>query len=436
MTPLFALLFDALDERLRIRGPTRTAVRKVFPHHWSFLLGEVALFSFVLLVASGVFLAMFYAPSVDPVTYTGSSALYQDQELPAAFASIVRTSHDVPGGIFVRRVHRGAAYLLVAGIAAHLLRIVLTGAFRRPREANYLVGVALLAVTLGLAGTGQSLPYDVVEGAALRIAYSLLLAIPFVGEQVAFWVFGGDFFGDAIPRLFVLHILILPGIFVSLLTVHLFLVVRQRHTQFPRADVDGQRLVAGTPAWPSQFATSVALLLAMSSALAAFSVLVPWSDVSLHGPAQAGYVVNAAHPDVWLLWIEGALVLYPPWEWYPAPGVIISGPFLAGVVLPCALFAALAAYPLIDRRIAPVHGDVHVLQHPTDVPLRAGLVVGLASLLIVLTLGGMSDLVARALEIPVERVIVFFRAAVFVVPVAAGAATVRLYRSRSAARHC
>lgn len=434
MTPLFALLFNALDERLRLRGPTHHALRKVFPHHWSFLLGEVALFAFVLLVATGVFLAMFYAPSVEPVTYTGSSAVYEGEELPAAFASIVRLSHDVPGGLFVRRVHRGAAYLLVAGMAAHLLRILLTGAFRRPREVNYLVGIALLAVALGLAATGQGLPYDMVEGAALRIAYSFLLAIPFVGEQVAFWIFGGDFFGDAIPRFYVAHILILPGAFVGLLTVHLLLVVRQRHTQFPRADIDGTRLVAGTPLWPSQFATSVALLLAMTAALAAFSVLVPWSDVTLHGPAQPGHVANAAHPDVWLLWIEGVLVLYPAWEWYPVPGVVISAPFLAGVALPAAVFAALVAYPFIDRRIAPVSPDVHVLQHPTDAPLRTGFVVGLATLLTVLSLAGTSDLIARALNLPVEDVIVFFRAAVFVVPVAAGVATARYARPRAAAR--
>ena len=434
MTPLFAWLFDTLDERLRVRRPARTALHKVFPHHWSFLLGEVTLFAFVLLVATGLYLTMFYTPSVELVTYSGSMALYQGQELPAAFESVVRLSHDVSGGVFFRRVHRGAAYLLVAGMAAHLLRILLTGAFRRPREVNYSVGITLLALGLALAATGQSLPYDVVEGAALRIAYSFLLAIPFVGEQVAFWVFGGDYFGDAIPRFYVLHILVLPGLFAALATVHLLIVVRQRHTQFPQPDVDGQRQVAGTPLWPSQFATSAALLLAMAAALAAFAAFVPWSDVALHGPALPGHVSNAAHPDVWLLWLEGVLVLYPPWVWYPLPGVVISGPFLAGVLVPLLLFGALAAYPFVDRRIAPPDGDVHVLQHPGEVPLRTGFVVGLTTLVGVLTLGGVSDFLARAANMPIERVIMTLRGAAVAGPPLAAAAAAWLARRRAPGR--
>lgn len=430
MTPLFAWLFDVLDERLRVRGPARSTLQKVFPHHWSFLLGEVALFAFILLVATGIFLTMFYAPSVDPVTYQGSLEVYTGEELPAAFESILRLSYDVPGGLLFRRLHRGAAYLFIGGIAAHLLRILLTGAFRRPREVNYLLGVALLILALALAGTGQSLPYDVVEGAALRIVYSFLLGIPLVGEQVGFWVFGGEFFGDAIPRFYVLHILILPGVFAALLSAHLLLVVRQRHTQFPREDIDGQRQVVGTPMWPSQFATSTALAVGMTAVLAAFASLVPWSDVALHGPAQPGHVASGAHPDIWLFWLEGALVLYPPWEWQPVAGVVISGAFIAGILLPAAVFAALAAYPFIDRRIVPVHGDVHVLQTPTDVPLRAALVVGLVAFLGVLSLAGIADKLALGLGVAVEHLIVALRVALLTLPVLAGAAVARLARTR------
>lgn len=428
MTPLFDWLFSTLDERLRVRGAARSAANKVFPHHWSFLLGEVALFSFLLLVATGIFLAMFYTPSIETVTYRGSLELYQGQQLPGAFESIVRLSHDVPGGIFFRRVHRGAAYLLVAGIAAHLLRVLLTGAFRRPREVNYVVGIGLMATALALAATGQSLPYDIVEGAALRIAYAMLLAIPFFGEQVGFWVFGGEFFGEAIPRFYVLHILILPGVFVGLLTLHLLLVVRQRHTQFPRPDVDAQRHVVGTPLWPSQFSTSVALALAIVAALAGFSVLAPWSDVTLHGPALAGHAANASHPDVWLLWLEGALTVYPPWEWYPLPGVVISSTFVAGVVLPVTLIGFLATYPFLDRRLHPVDGDVHVLQRPGEAPYRTGIVVAVSSLLVVLILAGLTDYVARAINTPVENVIVALRAGVLVVPALGGAIAVRVAR--------
>jgi ubiquinol-cytochrome c reductase cytochrome b subunit len=182
VTPLFALLFDSLDERLRLRRPSKQALTKVFPHHWTFLFGEVALFAFIVLVLTGIFLTMFYVPSVEPVTYTGSLELYQGRELPAAYESIVRLTYDVPGGLLFRRIHRGAAYVFVTAIVLHLIRVLLTGAFRRPREVNYHVGLLLLMLGLGLVGTGQFLPYDVVEGAALRIGFSFMLAIPFIGD--------------------------------------------------------------------------------------------------------------------------------------------------------------------------------------------------------------------------------------------------------------
>jgi ubiquinol-cytochrome c reductase cytochrome b subunit len=416
VTPLFALLFDSLDERLRLRRPGRQALTKVFPHHWTFLFGEVALFSFVILVLTGIFLTMFYVPSVEPVTYPGSMELYQGQELPAAFESIVRLSHDVPGGLLFRRIHRGAAYVFMTAIVLHLLRVLLTGAFRRPREVNYHVGLLLLLLGLGLVGTGQALPYDVVEGAALRIAYSFMLAIPFIGEQVAFWVFGGDFFGDAIPRFFIAHVLILPGIFALLVTAHLVILVRQRHAQFPHPRIDGQRFVVGQPLWPTQFISSTATLLAMGGVIALFSVFVPWSDFSLHGPAAAGVTSSTNHPDWWLSWTEGALVLYPDWEFYPIPGVVISAPFVAGFLLPLVVFGPLFAFPWIDRRLAPYEGDVHVLQRPYDVPARAGLVFSGLSFIIMLTVASHVDYLSLFLGVRVETLVGFFQVTVLLVP--------------------
>ena len=416
MTPLFALLFESLDERLRLRRPGRQVLTKVFPHHWTFLFGEVALFAFVVLVLTGVFLTMFYVPSVEPVTYTGGLDLYHGRELPAAYESIVRLSHDVPGGLLFRRMHRGAAYVFITAIVLHLLRVLLTGAFRRPREVNYHIGLLLLMLGLGLVGTGQLLPYDVVEGAALRMAYSFMLAIPFVGEHVAFWVFGGDFFGDAIPRFFIAHVLILPGAFALLVTAHLLILVRQRHTQFPHKGVDGQRFVVGQPLWPSQFISSVATLLAMSGIIALFSMLVPWSDFHLHGPAEAGITSSTNHPDWWLSWVEGALVLYPAWEWFPVPGVVISAPFVAGFLLPLAVFGPLFAFPWIDRRLAPYDGEVHVLQRPFDVPARAGLVYSGLSFIITLTIASHVDYLTLLFGVRVETLVAFFQVTVFIVP--------------------
>lgn len=416
MTALFQLVFDSLDSRLRLRRPSRQVLTKVFPHHWTFLFGELALFAFVILVLTGVYLTMFYSPSVEPVVYTGSDELYRGRELPAAFESIVRLSHDVPGGLLFRRLHRGAAYMFMAAVLLHLLRVLLTGAFRRPREVNYHVGLVLLMLGLGLVGTGQLLPYDVVEGAALRMGYSFMLATPFFGEQIAFWVFGGDYFGDAIPRFYVAHVLILPGAFAGLVTAHLVILVRQRHTQFPRRGVNGDRYVYGQPLWPTQFITSTTLLIAAGGILAAFATLVPWSDVTLHGPAEPGVVSSTNHPDWWLSWVEGALVLYPAWELYPLPGVVIAAPFVGGVVLPVVVFGFLIAYPWIDRKIAPYDGEVHVLQRPYDVPGRAAVISAGLSVLVVLTVGSHVDYLSLIVGLGVEVLVAIFQIALLVVP--------------------
>lgn len=416
MTPLFALLFEAVDARLRLRRPSQRTLTKVFPHHWSFLFGEVALFAFVILVLTGIFLTMFYTPSVETVTYTGAHEVYRGRELPAAFESIVRMSEDVPGGLLFRRLHRGAAYLFTGAVVLHAMRVLLTGAFRRPREINYHVGLILLIIGLGLLATGQGLPYDIVEGSALRIAYSFVLAIPFIGEQVAFWVFGGDFFGDAIPRFYVLHVLILPLAFTGVVTAHLLILVRQRHTQFPRRGIDGHRYVVGRPLWPSQFTTSTSLLIGMAGVLAAFAVLVPWSDFAMLGPAQPGLSSSTNHPDWWLSWLEGVLVLYPDWEWYPLPGVVISPTFVAGFLVPLGVFATLFAYPWIDRRLAPYEGDMHVLQYPWDVPARAAIVLTGLAFIMMLTLGSYVDLLSLKLGVRAEALLTFFQIAVLAVP--------------------
>ncbi|HVM00765.1 MAG TPA: cytochrome b N-terminal domain-containing protein [Egibacteraceae bacterium] len=433
MTPLFRFLFDALDARLRLRKPGRAVVNKVFPKHWSFLLGEVAMFSFAILVATGLFLTMFYRPSAEPLLYTGAAQLYEGRTLPAAYASIVELSHDVRGGLLFRRMHRGAAYLFMFATVAHLLRILLTGAFRRPREVNTHIGTMMLILVIALAYTGQNLVYDLLAGSSLRIAYATLASVPLIGDWLVVWVFGGEFPSEVVSRFFVLHILILPGLLTGLLVLHLALVARQRHTQFPRAGVDGQRYVVGEPLWPSQFAASTTLVLAVGGLVAAFSVLVPWSDVDLHGPLRLGQASNAGHAEWWLFWLQGAITIFPAFEW-EVLGMTISHMLAFNVVLPGALFGLLFAYPFLERRLAGYDPDLdnHVCSRPLDVPVRAAIVLGVTAFVGMLTLAMTNDIVARGLRVSVESVMWFFRIAVLAVP--AVVAWAAYARSRSVLR--
>lgn len=430
MTPLFALLFERLDERLQLRTPGRKAANKVFPHNWSFLLGEVALVSFVVLVLTGIFLTMFYRPTTDPVLYTGAAEAFADRELPAAFASVLRMSHDIPGGLLFRRIHRGAAHLFIATVVLHLLRVLFTGAFRRPREVNYHVGLVLLVLALALGFTGYSLPYDSLAGTGIRIAYSELLAVPLIGPNLAFWVFGGAFpTGDVIPRFFVLHVLVLPGLLIGGLAIHLTLVTRQRHTQFPRPGVDGRRWVFGKPLWPSQFVDSTTLALWVGGALALSAVLVPWADITLQGPYVPGEVGNSAQPEWWLFWVEGALRLFPALE-FDLPFVTIAATFVAGALIPGAIIIALVAYPFLERRVYGLTGEWHVLQNPMDIPLRAGCLMGFFSFLLILSAAATNDVLARLWGIPIEVLTWGFRVAIVVVPPALAALFVANSRKR------
>jgi len=416
MTPLFRMLFESLDERVRLRQPGRKVINKVFPDHWSFLLGEVALFSFLILVLTGIFLTMFYRPSTDAVVYAGENALYSGRELPAAFESIVRLSYDIPGGLFFRRLHRGASHLFIASTVLHLMRIMLTGAFRQPREINYHTGLVLLLLAFATGFTGYSLPWDGLAGIGVRIAYSEMLSLPYVGDRVTFWVFGGEFPAEGlIPRFFVFHVLVLPGLLIMFISSHLAIIARQRHTQFPRRGVDGHSFVYGKPLWPTQFAVSTTLILWVGGLLAVFALLVPWSDVLLIGPYVPGEVGNNAQPDWFIFWLEGALRILPPIE-FRVLGMTVSGTFVAGILLPMAVFAVLVGYPFLERRHYGLEGDWHVLQNPLDVPLRAAVVIGTFSFVLLLSVAATNDIISRLTGIPIETITWFFRVTCIVGP--------------------
>jgi ubiquinol-cytochrome c reductase cytochrome b subunit len=416
MTPLFALLWDTLDDRLKLRAPGRKVANKVFPHHWSFLLGEIALISFVILVLTGIFLTMFYRPSIDPVVYSGANELFGGRRLPAAFESIVRLTYDVPGGLLFRRIHRAAAHLFIATVILHLLRIILTGAFRKPREINYHLGLVLLLLAFALGFTGYSLPYDALAGTGIRIAYTELLSTPYIGDRLAFWIFGGEFpTGDVIPRFFVFHVLLLPGLIIGAISAHLGLVARQRHTQFPRVGIDGHRWIVGKPLWPSQFAESATLLLWVGGVLVASAVLVPWADIVLQGPYRPGEVGNNAQPDWYLFWLEGALRLFPPIE-FSVLGMTVSGPFFAGAVMPTLVIALLVVYPFVERRVYGLEGEWHVLQNPLDIPLRAAFLIGTFGFLLLLSAGATNDILSRLWGVPIETLTWVFRILALVGP--------------------
>ena len=165
-----------------------------------------------------------------------------------AFASTLRLSFEVRGGLLMRQIHHWAALIFMAAIVTHMMRVFFTGAFRKPREVNWVVGFTLLILGLAAGFSGYSLPDDVLSGNGLRITDGVVRAIPIIGSYTSYFMFGGEFPGqDLIPRLFTVHILLVPGLILALIGLHLFFVVLHKHTQYPgsgRIEQERRRLPA------------------------------------------------------------------------------------------------------------------------------------------------------------------------------------------------
>jgi ubiquinol-cytochrome c reductase cytochrome b subunit len=414
-----------LDERTGIAEVARVLLRKVFPDHWSFLLGEIALFCYVVLLATGIYLTFFFAADSRPVTYDGSYVPLQGAEVSAAFDSVMRLSFDVRAGLLMRQVHHWAALVFVAAIVVHVSRVFFTGAFRRPREINWLIGVSLLLMALAAGFTGYSLPDDLLSGTGMRIVYSVAFSIPFIGPWLTYLVFGGEFpTVELIGRLYVFHIMLLPLLMIGAITLHLAIVFLQKHTQFPGGRATETNVV-GRHFWPGQAFRSLGLFFVTAAVLALMGGLFQINPVWVYGPYLPSAAASPAQPDWYLGWLEGSLRLGPNWE--PAIlGVTIPSSFLPGIVVPTIIFGGLALWPFIEARISRDHRDHHLLEYPWQAPLRLAIGSAVLSLFVVLTLAGANDLLAVLLNVGVEELTTAFRILAVVGPVVVALIAYRL----------
>ena len=405
-----------LDDRLRAGQAARTGMRKVFPEHWSFMLGEVALYAFVILLVTGIFLAFFFNASYHEVTYTGGYEPMQGREVSSAYASVLDIVFRVPGGLLVRQIHHWAALVFVGSIVIHLMRIFFTGAFRRPRELNWVIGVTLLVLGIFEGFAGYSLPDDLLSGVGLRIGFSITQSIPLVGSWLAFLLWGGEFpSSDIISRLYIGHVFVLPIIMLGLITAHLFFVVRQKHTQFPGPGRTNDNVV-GERLWPTYTAKSVGLLFLVTAVLSALGGLVQINPIWLYGPYHAPTVTAFAQPDWYMGWVEGALRLMPSLS-VQAWGYEIPNVFFSGALLPALTFLMLYAYPFVEQWLTGAWGrEHHLLDRPREHPYRTSLGTAVFSFYVVLLMGGSNDIIAEVTGIPVGIIINSLRVALLAVP--------------------
>lgn len=414
-----------LDERLRVSSFSQTTLRRIFPDHWSFLLGEIALYLFLILIFTGIFLTFFFSPSAQEVIYSGAYEPLRGVRMTQAYESMLDLSFEVRSGLVMRQIHHWAALLFVAVLVIHMMRVFFTGAFRKPRELNWIVGLTLLTLGLLAGFSGYSLPDDLLSGTGLRIGYSVALSIPVVGTWLAFLVFGGEFpSGDIISRLYVIHILLIPGAIGLLLGLHLAMVWRQKHTQFPGPDRSETRIV-GTRMWPTYAFKATALFFLTAATVTLLAGLFQINPVWIYGPFEPSKVSVGAQPDWYLGWLEGALRLMPAWE-VRAFGFMIPNPFFPGLLIPGLTFNILYAWPWIERRFTKDDAPHNVLNRPRDVPVRTALgVAGLAFYAVLFVAGG-NDVIAVLFNLPLEAVTRSLQVLLFLFPLVSGIATYRI----------
>ena len=406
-----------VDDRLKSAKYIKKNLGKVFPEHWSFMLGEIALFSFIILLLSGTFLSLWFKPSMIEVVYDGSYVPLNGVKMSEAYASTLDISFDIRGGLLMRQIHHWSALFFVAAISVHLLRIFFTGAFRKPREINWLIGVSLIGLGLVEGFAGYSLPDDLLSGTGLRIAQGIMLSIPVVGTYVSFFVFGGEFPGsDFIPRLYTVHVLLVPGIILALITVHMMLIWYQKHTQFPgKGHSEGK--VVGLPFFPIYMAKAGGFFFIIFGVTALMGGLFQINPIWLYGPYVPDQITAGSQPDWYIGWLEGALRMMPNWEINIADTWTLSiNVLFPAVILPGIIFTLMALYPFIERWATGDPRPHNILDRPRNAPTRTAIGTMSLSFYCLLWAQGGNDLIASTFDINVFAITWFMRIAIFVVP--------------------
>jgi ubiquinol-cytochrome c reductase cytochrome b subunit len=418
------------EQRMGAARGIKWVLRYVFPDHWSFLLGEIALYAFIVLVGTGIFLALYYSPGDTQVIYHGPYTLLNGEQMSDAYRSVLDLSFSVPAGLLFRQVHHWAADVFVAAIVLHLVRIFFTGAYRKPRDLNYYIGLTMLMLAILEGFAGYSLVDDLLSGMGLAIAYSVAFSIPGIGAQLGYLVWGGPFPGSSsfLPRLEIVHVFLIPILLMVLITFHLVMIMRQHHSQFPGPG-RRERNVVGTPLWPAYALRSIGLLLAVAAVLFLLGGLIQINPIWQWGPYHPYLSENGAQPDWYIGWLIGALRLMPNFE--PAIGnyTPIPSPFWGGALFPLLVFAVMFAWPALERRFTHDHRRHDLLDRPRDRPVRTAIGAAFLSWVVIIFAVGSTDRLFFRLHIPYDQQIHFWRVGVWVLPIVVFFATRAVCRS-------
>ena len=416
-----------VDDRTGAAKPVSYLLKKVFPDHWSFMLGEIAMFSLVIVLVTGTFLTFWFVPSAGQVIYNGSYVPLKGIAMSEAFKSTVDISFDVRGGLIMRQLHHWAALMFTVSITVHMFRVFFTGAFRKPREINWVIGTVLSLLAINEGFTGYSLPDDLLSGTGLRAAEGFMQSVPVVGSYLAYAIFGGAFPGEAIiPRLYTTHVLLLPAIIVGLFTAHIVLVAVHKHTQYPGPGKTNDNVV-GYPMMPVYMAKAGGFFFIVFGITTLMAALVTINPIWLYGPYEPSAVSTAAQPDWYMGWLEGALRLMPKIDVHVF-GYRVPEAIFPGVIFPTLTFGLLFLWPTIERFVSRDRAEHHILDRPRDRPLRTALGTATLAFYIILFIGGGQDIIAQKLNVTIGGVTLVLRILLLAGPLAAAAISYRVCR--------
>ncbi|MGX6747122.1 cytochrome b [Streptomyces xantholiticus] len=416
---------DWADGRLGIYSLAKANMRKIFPDHWSFMLGEIALYSFIIIILTGVYLTLFFHPSMNEIEYHDSYVPMQGIRMTEAYASTLDISFDVRGGLLIRQIHHWAALIFLAAMFVHMMRVFFTGAFRKPREINWLFGFLLFVLGMFTGFTGYSLPDDLLSGTGVRFTQGAILSMPIVGTYISMFLFGGEFPGhDMVARFYSIHILLLPGIMLGLVVAHLILVFYHKHTQFAGPGRTNKNVV-GMPLLPVYLAKAGGFFFLVFGVIALIAGMFTINPVWALGPYRPDHVSTGAQPDWYMGFAEGLVRVMPGWEINLWGHTLVLGVFIP-LVLFGVVLAALAVYPFIESWITGDKREHHILDRPRNAPTRTALGVAWVTGYVIMLLGGGNDIFATHFHLSINAITWFVRITYFVGPVLAFIITKRI----------
>ncbi|MBK9476113.1 MAG: ubiquinol-cytochrome c reductase cytochrome b subunit [Tetrasphaera sp.] len=406
-----------VDDRTGSAKGVGYLMKKVFPDHWSFMLGEIAMYSMIICLLTGAFLTFWFVPSAGHTIYEGSYVPLRGVSMSEAYASTLNISFEVRGGLLIRQIHHWAALMFVVALTVHMFRVFFTGAFRKPREINWVIGsvLALLAIVEGFAG--YSLPDDLLSGTGIRAMQGFVQTAPVIGSYLSWGIFGGAFPGEMIiPRLYSAHVLLIPALLIGLFSAHIILVAMQKHTQFPGPGRTNDNVV-GFPVMPVYAAKAGGFFFIVFGVIVLISGLVGINSVWVYGPYDPSPVTAGSQPDWYMGFADGALRLLPGWLEFSFLGVTLSLNIALGalVLLPL-VYTVLGVYPFVEAWLTKDKREHHLLQRPRNAPTRTALGMAAITIYSIFMFAAGNDIIAIKFGMSINDITVMFRWGLFLLP--------------------